>query len=92
EGRADAQSCNGKVMQGIGNFCMKKNIPVIALTGSIADGAEMLFANGITSIMTTVNAPMTLEAAIRDADELYYHAAVRMFRMVQIGMRLPSKT
>ena len=90
EGRADAQSCNGKVMQGIGNFCMKKNIPVIALAGSIADGAEMLYANGITSIMTTVDAPMTTEEAIRDAENLYYKAAIRMFRMLQCGMLLTS--
>ena len=69
---------------------MKKNIPVIALTGSIADGAEMLYANGITSIMTTIDAPMTIEEAILDAEKLYYKAAIRMFRMLQCGMLLTS--
>ena len=89
EGRADAQSCNGKVMQGIGTFCMKKNIPVIALTGSISDGAEMLYGHGIKSIMTIIDAPMSLEEAMQNAEKLYYKAALRMFRMLQTGMLLP---
>ncbi len=43
---------------------------------------------GISSLMVSVNAPMELEEALKRAEELYYEAAVRMFRMVKVGMSL----
>ena len=39
--------------------------------------------HGITSVMTTVNAPMSLEDAMINAKELYYKAAVRLVRLYQ---------
>ena len=36
--------------------------------------------------MTTVNGVMSLEEALERAEELYYRGAVRMFRMVKVGM------
>ncbi len=88
EGRADRQSCFGKVMQGVGSRCKRAGIPAIALVGSIAEGAEQIFDYGIDSIMTTVNAAMSLEDALENTEDLYYRAAVRMFRLVRAGMQL----
>lgn len=88
EGRADRQSCFGKVVQGVGMRCRSRGIPVIALAGGMGEGAEELYEYGIDSIMTTVNGVMPLEEALEHAEELYYRGAVRMFRMVKIGMRL----
>ncbi len=87
EGRTDRQSCCGKVLQGIGGRCMKYGVPAVALSGSMGEGAEDIYAEGIESIMTSVNAPMSLEEAISNADELYYDAAVRMFRLIRAGVR-----
>jgi len=82
EGRADAQSCMGKVMQGIGLRAKAKGIPVIGLCGSIGDGAERLYDYGITSLFSIIDKPMTLEEAMNDAERLYYMSAIRLFRII----------
>jgi glycerate kinase len=41
--------------------------------------------------MTTVNAPMSLEEALQNAETLYYEGAVRMFRFVKAGMDVAAK-
>ena len=88
EGRADWQSCFGKVMQGVGKRCRKYGIPVVALVGAMGEGAEQLYDFGITSMMTTVNSVMELEEALGRAEELYYSGAVRMFRIIKAGMEM----
>ena len=82
EGRADAQSCCGKVMQGVGLRAKAAGIPVIGLCGSLGEGAEKLLDFGITRLLATSEPGMPLEEAMRRAEELYYRRAVRMFREV----------
>ena len=86
EGRTDWQSCFGKVMQGIGLRAKKRGIPVLGLSGSLGKNAMDICEYGISSLMTTVNAPMSLEEALENAETLYYEGAVRMFRFVRAGM------
>ena len=88
EGRTDWQSCFGKVMQGVGERAAKKGIPAVGLCGSLGKGADRIFDHGIASLMTSVDAPMELEEALDRAEELYYSAAVRMFRFLKTGMKL----
>ena len=88
EGRTDWQSCFGKVMQGVGERAAKKSIPAVGLSGSLGKDAAQIFHHGILSLMTTVDAPMELEEALNRAEELYYLAAVRMFRFLKAGMSL----
>ena len=90
EGRTDWQSCFGKVMQGVGSRAKKAGIPAVGLCGSLGKGAEQIFDYGIESLMTTVNGPMPLEEAMENAESLYYSGAVRMFRMIRIGMQMKS--
>ena len=91
EGRADWQSAFGKVMSGVGMRAKKNGIPAVGLCGSLGKGAIDIFDFGIDSLMTTVNAPMTLDFALDNAEALYYEAAVRMFRLIQVGMRIMKK-
>ena len=90
EGRTDWQSCHGKVMQGVGERCQAQGVPAIGLCGSLGTGALQILDHGIESLMVTENAPMTLEEALGNARELYLEAAVRMFRLVRVGMRMGS--
>ena len=83
EGRTDWQSACGKVLWGVGERAKKAGVPAIALSGSLGSGYEKVYEHGIASIMTTVDAPMPLEEAMGRAKELYYQAAVRMFRMIR---------
>lgn len=88
EGKTDDQTCRGKVIAGVGRRAAAKGVPVIGLSGSLGNGAEALFDGGIASLMTTVNAPMTLHEAMANAEALYHSAAVRMFRLIQTGMHI----
>lgn len=83
EGRADRQSCCGKVMQGVGRHAQAKGIPAVGLCGSIGDGAEQLYADGITTLYALVNETIGVEEAMANADKVYYDAAVGMFREIQ---------
>lgn len=86
EGCTDSQSVCGKVMQGIGLHAQKRGIPCVGLSGSLGEGAEKIYDYGVDSLNCIVNRPMSLGEAMRNAEKLYYDAAVRMFRMVKIGM------
>ena len=88
EGRTDWQSAFGKVISGVGLRCQKKGIPVLALSGGLGAGADKLYGYGVTSMMTTVNGPMPLKEALARAEELYRDAALRMFRILQVGRQL----
>ncbi len=88
EGRTDWQSCFGKVMQGVGEHARAKGVPVLGLSGSMGHKAMDICNCGISSLMTSVNAPMQVSEAMERAEELYYEAALRMFRFVKVGMDL----
>lgn len=79
EGRADAQSLCGKVMQGVGLRCQAKRVPAVGLCGSVGEGAEGLSDCGITAIYTLVDETTSLDEAIHNAETIYYQTAVRMF-------------
>ena len=86
EGRTDWQSCFGKVMQGVGERAARKGVIAVGLSGSLGRNAWQIYDHGIASLMTTVDAPMSLEEALGRAEELYYQGAVRMFRFIKVGM------
>ncbi len=86
EGRTDWQSCFGKVMQGVGVHAKAKGIPVAGLSGSLGKNALDICEYGVSSLMTTVNAPMSLDEALDRAEELYLEGAIRMFRFIKAGM------
>lgn len=92
EGRTDWQSCFGKVMQGVGMAAKAKGVPALGLSGSLGERALDICDCGISSLMTTVNAPMSLDEALDRAEELYYEGAVRMFRFVKTGMEMSVRS
>jgi glycerate kinase len=47
EGRIDAQSAYGKVPKGVGTRAQKQGKPVIAIVGSLGEGAEVMHEYGI---------------------------------------------
>lgn len=86
EGRMDNQSAFGKVAFGVGSLCKANNIPCIALVGGLGDGYEDMYQHGITSIMTTTDKIMSIDDAIKDADNLCRKAIYRLLKMVQIQL------
>ncbi len=88
EGRMDEQSVRyGKVACGVAARADRAGVPVIALVGSMGPGAEAFLEEPGHSIMTTVNGVMPLETAMADAERLCREAAVRLFRMIRMGVK-----
>lgn len=52
EGKIDSQSLRGKVVIGIAQRAKKQNIPVIAIVGTIGEGAEGAYDMGVSSIFS----------------------------------------
>lgn len=84
EGRIDSQSIYGKVPVGVAKRASKYDVPVVAIVGSIGDGAKAVYSHGITAIMDIVNKPMTLSEAMENAPALIEQAAETMMRIVRV--------
>ena len=90
EGRTDHQSSYGKALFGIGERAKAMGVPAVALSGSIGSGASAIYDHGIRSILTTVSEPMLLTEAMSRSRELYYYAALRLFRLIKTGMDIQN--
>ena len=88
EGCTDSQSVCGKVMQGVGMHAKQYGIPCLGLSGSLGAGADKVLDYGIYSLYCIISKPMTLSEAMRNAEKLYYDAAIRMFLTVKTGMEM----
>lgn len=92
EGRLDSQSIKyGKVPAGIARRCRATGIPAIAIAGSLGEGAEDYFDEGVTSVESLANAPLTLDYAMEHAGELLEAAAVRALNSVKCGLRIAER-
>jgi glycerate kinase len=83
EGALDGQSINGKVPVGVALAAAKYGIPVIALTGTIGDDISKVYNTGITSVISIINAPMSLDHAIRNYHTLAADAAERIMKIIR---------
>lgn len=95
EGRTDLQTAYGKAPVGIAKVAKQFGVPVICLTGGLGDGAEAVLDHGVDALMSIIPGPMTLEQSIQHADDLIEAAAVRLCRLIKVGMdikkRMPGK-
>ncbi|MGE5670720.1 MAG: glycerate kinase [Fibrobacterota bacterium] len=84
EGALDGQSINGKVPVGVALTASKYGIPVIAITGTIGDRVDKVYNASITSVMSIINAPMSLDNAIQKYHVLAADASERLMRVIRI--------
>jgi glycerate kinase len=70
EGRLDAQTAYGKTVTGVARVASSHGIPVLALAGEVAEGAEQLHELGVTALLGIARGPMSLEESMRRAGEL----------------------
>ncbi len=86
EGRIDGQTARGKVIAGVARRAKAAGVPVIALAGSVAEGAEaQLRPEGLTAALSIVNGPLSVEDAMREGYRLLGDAAERAVRILEIG-------
>jgi len=87
EGRMDEQTKYGKTVFGIIKAAKKQEIPVVGICGSIGDGVEELYAEGLSSVFSIVNRPMSLSESIEQAYELLTSTAENVIRLYLKGLK-----
>lgn len=84
EGRIDAQSSQGKVLNGIGARAKKLGVPVIAIGGSVCEDGEALLTHGITAMFSIANGPLTLDYAMENGQYLIEQITKNIMRIFAI--------
>ena len=88
EGRIDAQTLHGKVVDGVAVLARAAHVPVIAFGGSIELGVEAALRERGVSCVPIVPGPVSLEAAMRDARANLRAAAARVAGCLESRRRL----
>lgn len=84
EGKIDFQTQYGKTISGVAQLAKKHQKPVIAIAGTVADGAEIMYEKGVDAIFSIVDRPMPLDEALKTAPKLIEKAGERIARMLQL--------
>ncbi len=85
EGAIDYQTPRGKIPAEVATRAKRHGKPVIALAGTIGDGAHHAYATGIDAYAGILSAPVRLAEAIDHAAELLRDATERTLRLVLVG-------
>ena len=85
EGQLDFQTAFGKTPVGVAKTAKAHNIPVVAIAGGIAEGAEAVYEAGIDAMLGIVQEPMSLDDAVEDATRLIADTTEQAARLVAIG-------
>ncbi|HIE27170.1 TPA: glycerate kinase [Candidatus Poribacteria bacterium] len=88
EGQLDEQTAYGKTPTGVSKIAKQTGIPVLAIAGGIAPGAETSYQEGIDAMMSIAPGPISLQEAIERAAELIAETAERAARIIKIGFNL----
>lgn len=89
EGQLDAQSACGKVPSGVARRAKAvRDVPVIAIGGAIAPGAEALYPCGIDGMAAAVSRVTSLARAMQDAAAALEDCTARTMRLLRIGTHL----
>lgn len=78
EGEINSQTVHGKVPVGVARLAGKYGIPVVALVGSIGEGANAVLEHGIKGFMSIVPRPVPLSFCLENTAELLADAAERL--------------
>ena len=81
EGRIDRQTSRGKTIRGVARLSQRQGVPVVAIVGSIGTGADLLYDDGLTSIISLVPGPVSLEDAMAQGPSMVADTAERVMRL-----------
>lgn len=83
EGQIDSQSFFGKTPMGVAKLAKQYDKPVILIAGSIGEGIDKLYDQGVDAVFSIINKPMSLEEAINNAAVLIEHCSENVMRIIQ---------
>lgn len=85
EGRLDAQTMQGKLIQGIAEMAFKYGVPVIALCGAIDASESAIHAFGLKAAFAIGRKPEPLETALRNTAENLRYSACQVMGVFHTG-------
>ncbi|MEX5718258.1 glycerate kinase family protein [Geodermatophilus maliterrae] len=88
EGAIDRQSARGKVPAEVARRAALRDIPVIALSGTVGEGVQAALDVGLDAYTSILTRPCTLEEALEEASEFLVCSAEQTMRLLLVGRRL----
>lgn len=83
EGRIDSQSVHGKVISGIVNRTKPKNVPVVAIVGSIHDSAVEAYDLGVTAMFGIDRSAVAFQEYASISDVYYQRTLEDILRLIK---------
>ncbi len=87
EGRIDHQTAFGKTPFGVAKAAKAAGIPVIVIAGSIGEGTETLYQQGIGAIFSIVPQADNLTRLLREGAENITHTCENIGRLIKLSAR-----
>jgi glycerate 2-kinase len=81
EGKIDKQTLQGKLVLGLADICARHRVPIAAVCGTLEISAEEVRQAGLLYAVSSINRPMTLEQAQKEAHKLVYEATFHLVRL-----------
>lgn len=88
EGRMDGQTLYGKAPIGVATIAKEHHIPVIAIAGSLGDGAELLSEKGIAALFSILDSPCNLDEAYAKTRINLERTAENVAALLKVGKML----
>ncbi|MGN2436472.1 glycerate kinase [Pseudomonas syringae] len=85
EGSCDFQTLRGKTPIGVARIAQRQNVPVVVLAGTLGEGYEAIYQQGIHAAFSVVSGPMTLADACQQAPTLLRERARDVALLWQLG-------
>jgi len=84
EGKIDRQTQYGKTPYGVAQVAKKYNKPVIAVSGTLGEGYEVLFQKGFDALFSITNRPMSLQDSMKNAGKLLKSTGKSLAGLIQV--------
>ncbi|MDI2595502.1 glycerate kinase [Pseudomonas sp. N3-W] len=85
EGRFDAQTLRGKTPFGVAKIARQQGVPVIVIAGTLGEGYEQMYEQGVDAAFALPSGPMSLEHACVDAARLLKSRAGDIARLWRLA-------
>lgn len=83
EGNIDSQTVFGKTISGIAQMGKKYQVPVVALAGIVSDDLSELYKQGVTSVFSIADRPMSLSESKERTGELLASCSEQIMRLIK---------
>ena len=90
EGQLDSQTAYGKSVGAVASLAKRYGIPVLALSGGLGNGYQVVYTLGVDAVAVLPSGPMTLPYAMEHAAELTTDSAERTLRLLKVGTNLKA--